>query len=75
VISAVSLVLSIGPTTITREAKLRLEVRHLQEQLKEERAKRGQTSEEMLHEARQWITELQHSVGFLVAVRGRLTNI
>ncbi len=55
---------------ITREAKLRLEVRHLQEQLKEERAKRGQTSEEMLCEAKQWVTELQHSVGFCVAVLG-----
>ncbi|KAH9030142.1 hypothetical protein EDB85DRAFT_2290610 [Lactarius pseudohatsudake] len=42
-------------------AKLRLEVRHLQEQLKEERAKRGQASEEMLSEAKQWLTELQHS--------------
>lgn len=42
-------------------AKLRLEVRHLQEQLKEERAMRGQTSEEMLREAKQWLTELQHS--------------
>lgn len=49
---------------IIREAKLRQEVRHLQEQLKEERAKHGQTSEEMLREAKQWITELQHSVGF-----------
>lgn len=42
-------------------AKLRLEVRHLQEQLKEERASRGQASEEMLSEAKQWLTELQHS--------------
>ncbi|KAI9467291.1 hypothetical protein BJY52DRAFT_1220021 [Lactarius psammicola] len=42
-------------------AKLRLEVRHLQEQLNEERAKRGPTSEEMLREAKQWLTELQHS--------------
>lgn len=41
--------------------KLRQEVRRLQEQLKEERAKHGQTSEEMLRGAKQWITELQHS--------------
>ncbi|KAH8982398.1 hypothetical protein EDB92DRAFT_1952297 [Lactarius akahatsu] len=37
------------------------EVRHLREQLKEERAKRGQASEDMLSEAKQWLTELQHS--------------
>ncbi|KAI9447748.1 hypothetical protein H4582DRAFT_1803065 [Lactarius indigo] len=42
-------------------SKLRLEVRHLQEELKEERAKRGQASEEMLSGAKQWLTELQHS--------------
>lgn len=69
-IDAVSLVLTIDLTVIIREAKLRQEVRHLQEQLKEERAKHGQTSEEMLRGAKQWLTELQHSVGICVAVLG-----
>jgi DNA repair exonuclease SbcCD ATPase subunit len=45
------------------EAKLDLEVRVLEEQLEEEREKRGQATEEMMHEARQWLAGLQHSVG------------
>jgi DNA repair exonuclease SbcCD ATPase subunit len=48
---------------IYHEAKLDLEVRVLEDQLEEERAKRGQATEEMMHEAKQWLTGLQHSVG------------
>ncbi|KAF8506038.1 hypothetical protein F5888DRAFT_1839915 [Russula emetica] len=44
-----------------RCAKLDSEVCVLEEQLEEERAKRGQTSEEMMHETKQWLAGLQHS--------------
>jgi hypothetical protein len=54
---------------IFHEAKLDSEVRVLEEQLEEERAKRGQTSEEMMHDTKQWLAGLQHSVGFCVAIR------
>ncbi|KAH9998330.1 hypothetical protein BJV77DRAFT_1064847 [Russula vinacea] len=42
-------------------AKLGLEVRVLEERLEEERAKRGQATEEMMHETKQWLAGLQHS--------------
>ena len=48
---------------IFHEAKLDLEVRVLEEQLEEERARHGQATEEVMHEAKQWLTGLQHSVG------------
>jgi hypothetical protein len=55
---------------IFHEAKLDLEVRGLKEQLEEERSKRGQASEEMMHEAKQWLAGLQHSVSLSVTVDG-----
>ncbi|KAI0248670.1 hypothetical protein BJV78DRAFT_1284572 [Lactifluus subvellereus] len=42
-------------------AKLSIEVRRLQGQLEEERARRGLTSEEIIHEATQRLAKLQHS--------------
>jgi hypothetical protein len=44
------------------EAKLGMEVRVLEQQLEEERAKRGQAVEEMMHETKEWLAGLQHSV-------------
>lgn len=57
------------PLLTFHEANLSLEVGHLQEQLEEERARRGQTSEEIIHEATQRLAKLQHSVGTCVAIR------
>lgn len=51
------------------EAKLDSEVRILEEQLEEERAKRGQATEEMMHETKQWLAGLQHSVGLCIIIR------
>jgi hypothetical protein len=62
------------PYTITfihfifHEAKLDSEVRVLEEQLEKERVKRGQATEEMMHETKQWLAGLQHSVGLYVAL-------
>jgi len=50
------------------EAKLDLQVRALEQQLEEERANHGHASEEVMHEAKQWLAGLQHSVGFCVVV-------
>lgn len=50
------------------EAKLDLQVRALEQQLEEERANHGHTSEEVVHEAKQWLAGLQHSVGLCVVV-------
>jgi hypothetical protein len=50
------------------KAKLDLEVRVLEEQLEEERAKRGQATEEMRHETKQWLAGLQNSVGLCVVI-------
>lgn len=47
-------------------AKLDSEVRILEEQLEEERARRGRATEEMMHETKQWLAGLQHSVGLCV---------
>ena len=58
---------------IFHEAKLDSEVRVLEERLAEERAKRGQSTEEMMHETKQWLTGLQHSVGLCIAIRLQLT--
>jgi hypothetical protein len=44
------------------EAKLDLQVRALEQQLEEERANQGHASEEITHEAKQWLAGLQHSV-------------
>lgn len=54
---------------IFHEAKLGLEVRVLEERLEEERAKRGQATEEMMHETKQWLAGLQHSVSLWVTIR------
>ena len=48
------------------QAKLDLQVRALEQQLEEERANHGHTSEELMHEAKQWLAGLQHSVGLCV---------
>ena len=53
------------------KAKLDSEVRVLEENLEEERAKRGQATEEMMHETKQWLAGLQHSVGLCMAIRSR----
>jgi len=50
------------------EAKLDLQVRAVEQQLEEERANHGHTSEEVMHEAKQWLAGLQHSVGFCVVI-------
>jgi hypothetical protein len=50
------------------EAKLDLQVRALEQQLEEERANHGHTSEEVVHEAKQWLAGLRHSVGLCVVV-------
>jgi hypothetical protein len=52
----------------SHKAKLSLEVRLLQERLEEERVRYGQTAEEIIHEAKQWLGEPRHSVGFCVAI-------
>jgi hypothetical protein len=54
---------------IYHEAKLDSEVRVLEKQLGEERAKRGQATEEMMHETKQWLAGLQHSVGLCMVIR------
>ena len=51
------------------EAKLDLQVRALEQQLEEERANHGHASEEIMHEAKQWLAGLQHSVGGLLCGR------
>lgn len=48
------------------EAKLDLQVRALEQQLEEERADHGHASEEITHEAKQWLAGLQRSVGRLL---------
>ena len=55
-------------TSSYHKAKLDLEVRDLERQLEEERAKHGHASEEIMHEAKRWLAGLQHSVGFYVAM-------
>jgi hypothetical protein len=60
---------SLVHTSAYHKAKLDLEVRNLEQQLEEERANHGHASEEILHEAKQWLAGLQHSVGFCVAMR------
>jgi len=60
---------SLVRTFICYKAELDLEVRDLEQQLEEERAKRGRGSEEIMHEAEQWLARFQHSVGFCVAMR------
>jgi hypothetical protein len=51
------------------KAKLDSEARILEEQLEEERAKRGQATEDMIHETKQWLAGLQHSVGLCITIR------
>ena len=53
---------------IFHEAKLDSEVRLLEEQLVEEQAKRGQATEEIMHETKQRLAGLQHSVRLCVAI-------
>jgi hypothetical protein len=48
------------------KAKLDLQVRALEQQLEEERADHGHASEEITHEAKQWLAGLQHSVSRLL---------
>ena len=71
VIDAVSPILNQSPSFffIFYEAKLDSEVRVLEDQLEEERAKRGQATDEMMHETKQWLAGLQHSVGLCIAIR------
>ena len=72
-INAVSQVFNPSPLPLFHalvycEAKLDLQVRALEQQLEEERANHGHASEEVMHEAKQWLAGLQHSVGFCVVV-------
>jgi len=56
------------PSFTFHEAKLDLEARVLEKRLEEERSKRGEASEETLHEAKQWLAGLQHSVGLGIVI-------